>query len=188
MVYHSLRDFITSLERDNLLKRVSHPVKTHLEMTEIQRRLLQQGGVAVLFEKPVMPDGSISNIPVLVNLFGTVERVARGITNGNKVRTTGSDLREIGEMLAFLQKPEPPKGFRDALGMLPFIKNIASMRTTTKSKPPCQEIIYRGNDIDLSKFPIQGCWPNEPAPLITWPLIVTKGPSDTREDNFNLGI
>jgi len=188
MAYKSLRDFMVELEKKGLLKRVSVPVSTHLEMTEIQRRLLKDGGVAVLFEKPIMPDGSISDIPVLVNLFGTVERVARGITTGNQTRTTGAELREVGHMLAFLQRPEPPKSFRDALNMLPFVKTVAAMRAVTKKKPACQEIILTGDDIDLSQLPIQGCWPNEPAPLITWPLIVTKGPSDTREDNFNLGI
>jgi 4-hydroxy-3-polyprenylbenzoate decarboxylase len=188
MSYKSLRDFIAMLEKDNLLKRVSEPVATHLEMTEIQRRLLQSKGVAVLFEKPLLPNGQISDIPVLVNLFGTVERVARGITTGNTTRTTAEELRQVGEMLAFLQRPEPPKGFRDALNMLPFVKTIAAMRASTQRNPACQQIILKGDDIDLNKLPIQGCWPNEPAPLITWPLIVTKGPSDSREDNFNLGI
>lgn len=188
MSYKSLRHFITALEKDGLLKRVTHPVSTQLEMTEIQTRLLKSGGVAVLFEKPIMPDGSISDIPVLVNLFGTVERVARGITTGGQTRTTGQELREVGEMLAFLQRPEPPKGFRDALNMLPFIKTVANMRASTQRKPACQEIILKGDDINLYDLPIQGCWPGEPAPLITWPLIVTKGPSDAREDNFNLGI
>jgi 4-hydroxy-3-polyprenylbenzoate decarboxylase len=188
MSYKLLRDFMLALEKDGLLKRVRYPVSTHLEMTEIQRRLLNKGGVAVLFEKPIMPDGTISDIPVLVNLFGTVERVARGITTGGQTRTTGQELREVGQMLAFLQRPEPPKGFRDALNMLPFVKTITAMRTTTQKNPPCQEIIFKGDDIDLHKLPIQGCWPNEPAPLITWGLVVTKGPSDAREDNFNLGI
>ena len=116
------------------------------------------------------------------------ERVALGITMGGKTRTKPSELREVGEMLAFLRQPEPPRGFREAWDMIPFAKTIMSMRPSVTSKAPCQEIIHKGDDIDITKLPIQGCWPNEPAPLITWGLVVTKGPSDKREDNFNLGI
>lgn len=188
MSYPDLRNFLEMLEKEELLKRVTHPVNTQLEMTEIQRRLLKEEGVAVLFEKPIMEDGSISDIPVLVNLFGTVERVARGITAGGKTRLTAFDLREVGEMLAFLRQPTPPSGFKAALDMIPLAKSVMSLSPKTVKKAPCQEIIYKGDDVDITKLPIQGCWPNEPAPLITWPLIVTKGPTDAREDNFNLGI
>jgi 4-hydroxy-3-polyprenylbenzoate decarboxylase len=188
MAYTSLRDFIAFLEADKQLVRVSHPVQTHLEMTEIQTRLLAEQGPAVLFEKPVLPDGRISPIPVLVNLFGTVERVALGVTMGGKTRRTAHDLREVGETLAFLRQPEPPRSLRDAFELIPLAKTIFNMRPSHTSRAPCQEVVLKGDDVDLSLLPVQGCWPNEPAPLITWPLIVTKGPSDSREDNFNLGI
>ncbi|MEQ1890685.1 MAG: UbiD family decarboxylase [Alphaproteobacteria bacterium] len=188
MAYSSLRDFIARLERDGDLVRVGAPVSTVLEMTEIQTRLLAQGGPAVLFEKPVMADGSISLIPVLVNLFGTVERVARAVTMGNVDRRTGHDLREVGETLAFLRQPQPPDGWREAVGMAPLLRTVMTMRPKTVRSAPVQEVVLTGDEIDLARLPIQTCWPDEPAPLITWPLVVTKGPGDSAEDSYNLGI
>ena len=190
MTYRSLRDFIALLEADGDLIRVSEPVSTVLEMTEIQTRLLASQGPAVLFEKPIMPDGQVSPIPVLINLFGTVERVARGVTIGGEDRRDAAALRAVGETLAFLRQPEPPQGLRDALDLLPLAKTVLSMKPSTKTLgvAPCQEVVLKSDDIDLTALPVQTCWPGEPAPLITWPLIVTKGPSDAREDGFNLGI
>jgi 4-hydroxy-3-polyprenylbenzoate decarboxylase len=188
MAYRSLREFLTKLEAEGELVRVKTPVSTVLEMTEIQTRLLATGGPAVLFENPVRADGSISPIPALVNLFGTVKRVAMGVTLQGKDRTTAHDLREVGELLAFLRQPEPPRGFKDAMGMLPTVRSVLSMRPATVKKAPVQEVVLTGNDIDLGRLPIQTCWPGEPAPLITWPLVVTKGPSAERQDDFNLGI
>ncbi|MCI5050577.1 MAG: UbiD family decarboxylase [Rickettsiales bacterium] len=176
-MFESLRDFIAELEKRELLVRVSEPVSTELEMTEIQTRLLAEAGPAVLFENVIGHD-----TPVLVNLFGTVERVALGMNRKPE------ELREVGETLAFLKQPEPPEGIREALEMLPTLKQAMTMRPKTVSKAPCQEIVLQGDDIDLSKLPVQTCWPGEPAPLITWPLVVTQGPSDAKEDGFNLGI
>ncbi|HBS36444.1 MAG TPA: UbiD family decarboxylase, partial [Parvularcula sp.] len=190
MSYKSLRDFMARLETAGELARVSHPVSTVLEMTEIQTRLLAGQGPAVLFEKPVMPDGSVSPIPVLVNLFGTVKRVAMGVTLGGEERTSAEALREVGRTLAFLRQPEPPAGLKDALELIPFARDVMAMRPATRAfgTAPCQEVVLTGADIDLGKLPIQTCWPGEPAPLITWPLVVTKGPTEAREDAFNLGI
>lgn len=189
MSYKSLRDFLEKLEAAGELVRVAAPVSVKLEMTEIQTRLLAEGGPAVLFEKPVMDDGSISAMPVLVNLFGTVKRVAMGVTLDGKERTTGEDLREVGELLAFLRQPEPPGGLKDAMAMLPLAKTVMAMKPSSRDwGAPCQEVVETGEDVDLDTLPIQTCWPGEPAPLITWPLIVTKGPSSAREDDFNLGI
>lgn len=188
MAYKSLRDFISMLESSGDLKRVSRPVSTHLEMTEIQTRLLARQGPAVIFENPVHPDGRASEMPALVNLFGTVERVAQAVTLGGEPRRTSADLREVGELLAFLRQPEPPRGLKEALGMLPLAKTVMAMRPQTVKKAPCQEVVLEGDDIDLDRLPIQGCWPGEPAPLITWPLVVTKGPSEDKQDDFNLGI
>jgi len=157
-------------------------------MTEIQTRLLAEGGPAVLFENVIRADGEPSDMPCLVNLFGTVKRVAMGVTLGGEARTTAGELREVGEILAFLRQPVPPKGFADALEMLPLVKTVMSMRPKVVKKAPVQEIVWTGDQIDLTKLPIQTCWPGEPAPLITWPLIVTKGPGKDREDDFNLGI
>ncbi|MDP3368756.1 MAG: UbiD family decarboxylase, partial [Brevundimonas sp.] len=124
MAYKSLRDFMAMLEAEGELVRVSEPVSTHLEMTEIQTRLLRNGGPAVLFEKPVMPDGSISPIPCLANLFGTVKSYALGVTMEKKVRTTAAELREVGELLAFLRNPTPPRGLSDAMEMLPLAQTV----------------------------------------------------------------
>jgi len=188
MAYRSLREFLTRLEAAGELLRVSEPVSTDLEMTEIQTRLLATGGPAVLFENPIRADGQRSSIPCLANLFGTVKRVAMGVTLGGKERTTASELREVGELLAFLRQPEPPRGLKDAFDMLPLARDVMSMRPQVVKKAPVQEVVLKGSDIDLGALPIQTCWPGEPAPLITWPLVVTKGPSEAREDDFNLGI
>ena len=188
MAYRSLREFLVELEKAGELVRVSEPVSTVLEMTEIQTRLLATGGPAVLFEKPILANGEPSPMPALANLFGTVRRVAMGVTLEGRARTTAKELREVGELLAFLRQPEPPRGFGEAMEMLPLAKTVMSMRPKTVGKAPVQEVVLTGDQIDLSKLPIQTCWPGEPAPLITWPLVVTKGPSDSKEDDFNLGI
>src|SRR6202000_993874 len=188
MPYRSLRDFIARLEATGELVRVKEPVSTVLEMTEIQTRLIAEGGPAVLFEKPVKADGTPSAMPVLVNFLGRVRGVARGVTMGGHDRPTAKDLREVGELLAQLRQPQPPRSFGEAAALLPLVKTVLAMKPKTVSSPPCQEIIWRGDDIDLGKLPVQTCWPGEPAPLITWPLVVTRGPSDAREDNYNLGI
>jgi 4-hydroxy-3-polyprenylbenzoate decarboxylase len=182
MAYRSLREFITKLEAAGDLKRVTAPVCPVLEMTEIQTRLLAEGGPAVLFENVVGENGSPYDMPVLVNLFGTVTRVAAGMER------TPDRLREVGETLAFLRQPQPPGGWREAMEMYPLLKTVMAMKPKTVSKAPCQEIVLTGDDIDLAKLPIQTCWPGEPAPLITWPLVVTQGPGGDKRDTPNLGI
>jgi len=182
MPYASLRDFMARLESSGRLVRVREPVSTVLEMTEIQTRLLAEGGPAVLFEQPLRADGSPSPMPVLVNLFGTVERVAWGMDR------EPDGLRAVGETLAFLKQPEPPGGWREAMGMLPLLRTVMAMKPRTVARAPCQEVVLEGDAVDLARLPVQTCWPGEPAPLITWPLVVTKGPGEGREDAFNLGI
>ncbi|PIR37794.1 MAG: hypothetical protein COV35_08460 [Alphaproteobacteria bacterium CG11_big_fil_rev_8_21_14_0_20_39_49] len=181
MPYKSLRDFIAKLEKDGDLIRIKHPVSTELEMTEIQTRVLAEKGPALLFENVITPSGK-SDIPVLVNLFGTVERVAKGMD------CKPENLREIGETLAFLRQPEPPAGIKEAWDMLPIVKKALNMSPKTVRKAPCQEVVIKGDDIDLNKLPVQICWPNEPSPLITWPLVVTQGITKKGQDGFNLGI
>jgi 4-hydroxy-3-polyprenylbenzoate decarboxylase len=182
MAFDSLRDFMRQLESRGQLVRVSAPVSPVLEMTEIQTRLLKEGGPAVLFENVIHPDGGKYSMPMLVNLFGTVERVAAGMGR------EPSQLREVGEMLAFLKQPEPPGGWREAVEMLPLLKNVLAMKPKTVGSAPCQEVVLKGEDIDLGKLPIQTCWPGEPAPLITWPVVITKGPGEDKRDSTNLGI
>ena len=187
MAYQSLREFMERLERERRLVRVAEPVSPVLEMTEIQTRLLATGGPAVLFENVIGADGKPYPMPVLVNLFGTVERVAWGMNR------TPAQLREVGEMLAFLRQPEPPGGWREALEMLPLLKTVMAMKPKTVGRAPCQEVVLTGDAIDLGRLPVQTCWPGEPAPLITWPLVVTEGPSHAarggdKRDTANLGI
>jgi len=183
MTYNNLRDFINRLEKDGDLVRVTEPVSTVLEMTEIQTRVLAEGGAAIIFENVIKDDGTKSDIPVLVNLFGTVDRVAKGM--GKKP----DELRELGETLAFLRQPEPPEGFREAVNMLPLVKQLISMKPKTVNKAPCQEVVIKGDDVDLNMLPIQTCWPDDAGKLITWPLVVTKGPDNKdKVDNYNLGI
>jgi len=188
MSFRSLRDFVDRLERDGDLVRVRTPVSSVLEITEIHTRLLAEGGPAVLFETVTKANGTLSAMPVLTNLFGTVTRVAQGIGR------TPAELRGVGEMLAFLRQPEPPGGLREALELIPLLKTVLAMRPRTVSHGPCQEVVWTGDEIDLGRLPIQSCWPDEPAPLITWPLVVTKGTGaaatggGAREDGYNLGI
>ena len=182
MPYRSLRDFIAALEADGRLVRVREPVSTHLEMTEIQTRLLAESGPAALFENPVAADGRRFDTPVLVNLFGTVERVALGMER------TPDRLRELGETLAFLRQPEPPGGWREAAAMLPLLKSVAAMRPRTVRNAPVHETVVEGDDVDLSTLPVQTCWPGEPAPLISWPIVVTEGPGGDPADGCNLGV
>ena len=177
MAYSSLRDFIDRLAESDRLVRVKEPVAIAHEITEIQTRLLAEGGPAVLFENPVGNDGRSYPIPVLSNLFGTVERIAWGM--GREV----GELRALGDQLAFLRQPEPPGGWREALEMMPMVKTVFAMRPKTVSRAPCQEVVLTGDEVDLGLLPVATCWPGEPAPLITWPLVVTEGPG-----GFNLGI
>ncbi len=182
MAYRSLREFIDRLEAAGRLARIKEPVSSVLELTEIHTRVLAEGGPALLFENVTKADGTLSAMPVLTNLFGTVERVAWGMNR------EPHELRQVGETLAFLRQPEPPGGWREALEMFPLLKTVMSMRPKTIGRAPVHEVVLQGDDIDLSELPIQSCWPGEPAPLITWPLVVTKGPGNRREDDYNLGI
>ncbi len=169
------------LESREQLVRVAAAVSPVLEMTEIHTRLLAEQGPAVLFEH-VADSHRRYDMPVLTNLFGTVERVALGM--GRKPE----ELREVGETLAFLKQPEPPGGFKEALEMIPLLKTVLAMQPKTLKSAPCQEIVLEGDKVNLDLLPIQSCWPGEPAPLITWPLVVTQGPTGKREDAYNLGI
>ncbi|MGL6046267.1 MAG: 4-hydroxy-3-polyprenylbenzoate decarboxylase [Vogesella sp.] len=179
MKYHDLRDFMSQLEAQGELKRIPYPVSPHLEMTEIGDRVLKAGGPALLFTQPQAGDKRY-DMPVLANLFGTPKRVAMGM-GANDVLA----LREIGQTLAYLKEPEPPKGFRDAWDKLPLLKQVLSMAPKEVRKAPCQEIVWEDAEVDLSRLPIQHCWPGDVAPLITWGLTVTRGPHKKRQ---NLGI
>ncbi|WP_097462056.1 4-hydroxy-3-polyprenylbenzoate decarboxylase [Mangrovitalea sediminis] len=175
MTYKDLRDFIDQLEKAGELKRISVPVDPVLEMTEICDRTLRRGGPALLFENPKGFD-----IPVLGNLFGTPKRVAMGMG-----RADVASLREIGQLLAFLKEPEPPKGFRDAFEKLPIFRQVMKMGPKVLRSAPCQDVVIEADDVDLYRLPIQTCWPGDAGPLVTWPLVITRGPEKERQ---NLGI
>jgi 4-hydroxy-3-polyprenylbenzoate decarboxylase len=178
--YKDLRDFISQLEKNNDLKRIDTPVSSFLEMTEISDRVLKAEGPALIFQH-AMHDGKKSDMPVLTNLFGTPTRVAQGMGAAD---TTA--LRDIGELLASLREPEAPKGFKDALAKVSMLKAaLWDMSPKNVRGAPCQEIVWEGNDVDLAKLPIQTCWPGDVAPLLTWGLVITRGPNAKRQ---NLGI
>jgi 4-hydroxy-3-polyprenylbenzoate decarboxylase len=175
MVYRDLRDFIAQLEQLGELRRVSAAVSPYLEMTALCDRTLRAGGPALLFENPTG-----HSMPVLGNLFGTTRRVALGM-GVNDV----SELRQFGEVLASLKEPEAPKGFKDLMGLGSMVKTLWHMAPKEQRSAPCQDVVWEGNDVDLARLPIQHCWPDDVAPLITWGLVITKGPHKARQ---NLGI
>lgn len=184
MKYNDLRDFVTQLEAHGELRRIAVPVDTHLEMTEIADRVLRAGGPALLFEKPVTR-GVPQAVPVLANLFGTPQRVAMGMGEDVADGDWRTPLREVGKLLAFLKEPEPPRGLRDAWEKWPVLKQVLNMAPKETRSAPCQQVVWEGDEVDLAKLPIQHCWPGDAAPLITWGLVVTRGPHKKRQ---NLGI
>lgn len=175
MKYACLREFIEQIEKQGELKRIKALVSPHLEMTVISDRVLRQKGPALLFENPAG-----FSMPVLTNLFGTPHRVALGMGQ-NDVNC----LKEVGKLLAALKEPEPPKGFKDAINKIPFYKQVVNMAPKMVSKAPCFDVVFEGDEVDLTKLPIQHCWPGDVAPLITWGLVTTKGPHQKRQ---NMGI
>jgi 4-hydroxy-3-polyprenylbenzoate decarboxylase len=175
MNFSNFRDFLDYLEQHGELKRISFPVNPYLEMTEIADRVLRSEGPALLFENPIGYD-----MPVLCNLFGTAKRVAMGMG-----RKDTSALREIGELLAFLREPDPPKGIRQFFNVLPKYKQVLNMPVKRRSSAPCQEMVFKDDDVDLTRLPIMHCWPDDVAPLLSWGLTITKGPYKERQ---NVGI
>ncbi len=175
MRYKDLRDFLRQLEAMGELKRIPAEVDPKLEMTEVSDRVLRAGGPALLFERP-----RGHTIPVLTNLFGTVRRVALGMGEEDPGR-----LREIGRLLAYLKEPEPPRGLRDAWEKWPILKQVLHMAPKEVKSPPCQEVVWEGDEVDLARLPIMTCWPGDAGPLVTWGLTITRGPLKDRQ---NLGI
>ncbi|MCD6657626.1 4-hydroxy-3-polyprenylbenzoate decarboxylase [Vibrio cholerae] len=175
MNFKDLRDFLDYLEQRGELKRITHPIDPHYEMTEISDRTLRAKGPALLFENPLGYD-----FPVLTNLFGTPERVAMGMG-----RQQVQDLRDVGQWLAYLKEPEPPRGLKELIEKLPVFKQVLNMPVKRLRRAPCQEIVWQGDEVDLDKIPVMSCWPDDVAPLLTWGLTITRGPHKKRQ---NLGI
>ena len=175
MIFKDLRDFIAALEKEGELKRISTEVSSHLEVTEISDRTLKSQGPALLFENI-----KGSSIPLLANLFGSARRIALGMGQDNL-----DGLRDVGKLLAFLKEPKPPSGWKDLWENLPNYKSVLNISPYVKHSAPCQEVVIKDEEVDLSIFPIQTSWPGDAGPLVTWPLVITKGPDKERQ---NLGI
>ena len=175
MIFKDLRDFIAALEKEGELKRISTEVSSHLEVTEISDRTLKSQGPALLFENI-----KGSSIPLLANLFGSARRIALGMGQDNL-----DGLRDVGKLLAFLKEPKPPSGWKDLWENLPNYKSVLHISPNVKHSAPCQEVVIKDEEVDLSIFPIQTSWPGDAGPLVTWPLVITKGPDKERQ---NLGI
>ncbi len=182
--FADLRAFLTFLEGKGQLVRTDRPVSTVLEMTEIHRRLIREGGPAVIFERAVTGQGKRAAMPVVLNLFGTMERTAWAMG------AEPDGLRELGRRLAFLRQPEPPKGLKGAWEQIPILREALNMRPRVVTRAPCQQQVFTGHEASLDDLPIQTCWPGEPAPLITWPLVITRPPDAPLEDTgaCNIGV
>ncbi|MEX2469924.1 MAG: 4-hydroxy-3-polyprenylbenzoate decarboxylase [Pseudohongiellaceae bacterium] len=175
MSCNDLREFIDLLEAEGELKRIATEVDPYLEVTEIADRTLRRGGPALLFENPRNPD-----IPLLANLFGTTRRIALAMGQQDL-----DGLRDVGRLLAFLKEPTPPKGWKDLWQSLPSYRNVLNLAPNVKRSAPCQEVVIEEADVDLGMLPVQTCWPGDAGPLVTWPLVITRGPEKERQ---NLGI
>ena len=175
MSFKDLREFISLLEQEGELKRITSEVDPNLEITEIADRCLRNGGPALLFENP-----KGSSVPLLANLFGNTKRIALAMGQQDL-----EGLRDVGRLLAFLKEPSPPKGWRDLWQSLPSYKNVLNMPPAVRKTAPCQEVVIAEEDVDLGFLPIQTCWPGDAGPLVTWPLVITRGPEKDRQ---NLGI
>ncbi len=185
MKYRDLRDFIAQLESTGRLQNVAQPVSVHLDMTELSDRTLRAGGPALLFRTPLNKGGQPLSFRALTNLFGTPERVALGMGAADV-----GELRQVGQVLAGLKEPEPPKGLKDAGKLLQMVKAVWDMKPAVVRQAPCQEVVLQGSDIDLARLPVQHCWPGDAGPLITWGLVITRGPQSVAEPRRrqNLGI
>jgi 4-hydroxy-3-polyprenylbenzoate decarboxylase len=180
MKYRDLRDFMAGLERAGELKRVAEPVSVRLEMTAVSDFVLRAAGPALWFQQPVG-----YKISALTNLFGTPRRVALGM-GASEV----SELRDVGRLLASLKEPEPPKGLKDAGKLLQMAKSLWDMKPASVRRAPCHEVIVEGPEVDLGTLPVQTCWPEDAGPLITWGLVITRGPQGgaNARQRQNLGI
>lgn len=178
--YADLQEFVEELERRGSLKRIARPVSLVHEVTEIHRRVLAAGGPALLFEKPVNAAGEIVPIPLLANLFGHRDRIewSFGLNSG--------EIGRLADLLGELREPRPPRSLKEAMGKLPLLQSALALRVKTVSAAACQQVIWRGDDVDLGRLPIQWCWPGEPAPLVSWPLVITRSPEDPAD--VNVGI
>jgi 4-hydroxy-3-polyprenylbenzoate decarboxylase len=180
--FRDLRAFLGHLDRYGRLKRIAEPVSSVLELTEIHRRTLFRAGPALLFERLTRSDGTPSDMPVAVNLFGTAERVAWGLG------VSETKLSALGEVLASLRDPQPLDGVRDAVARWPLVKAALRTMPARVERPAVQEVVLRASEVDVFDLPVQTCWLGEPAPLITWPLVITRPPETEATSRYNVGV
>ena len=181
-VFSDLRDFVAHCEQHKALVRISEPVHMHLEATALQRQVMAENGPALLLEHPIRHDGTPSAFPVLINLFGTVERVAWALG------CEPNELQDLGAFLAFLRQPQPPEPSEIMAAIKPMFTVATSLRGKVQGSAPCQQIVKTGDEINLQELPIQGCWPGEPAPLITWPIVITRPEDSDAIKSYNWGV
>lgn len=182
-VYRTLGDFLAALDAAGQLARIDEPVSTVLEVTELHRRVIERQGPVLRFEQPIKADGTTSSIPLVTNLFGTVERVALALGGGGRER-----LLSVGRLLAELRQPTPPSNFGAALRQWPLARAALNSRPAIVTRAAVQSDVRQGTEIDLGRFPVQTCWPGEPAPLITWPIVITRPPGPVDASTHNWGI
>ena len=182
-ILRNIRDFLHVLERRGELVRIAEPVSTMLEVTELHRRTIEKHGPVLQFERPIKADGTASAIPLVTNLFGTVDRVSLAIGDGSR-----ESLRHLGIRMAELRQPTPPSGLKEIVQRWPLARTALNSRPQEVSHSPVQTVIKRGHDVDLGYLPVQTCWPGEPAPLITWPIVITRPPGEVNARSHNWGI
>ena len=182
-VYRTLGDFLAALDAAGQVTRINEPVSTVLDVTELHRRVIERQGPVLRFEQPIKADGATSSMPLVTNLFGTVERVAFALGGGGRER-----LLSVGRLLAQLRGPTPPVNLRDALRQWPLARAALNSRPALAANAPVQADIRQGLEIDLGRLPVQTCWPGEPAPLITWPIVITRPPGPVDASTHNWGI
>lgn len=182
-IYRSLGDFLAVLDAAGQLARIQEPVSTVLDITELHRRVIERQGPVLCIERPIKADGSTSAIPLVTNLFGTVDRIALALGGGGRER-----LLSVGKLVAELRQPRPPADLRDALRQWPLARAALTSRPVIVTNPIVQTDIRRGSQIDIGRLPVQTCWPGEPAPLITWPIVITRPPGPLDASTHNWGI
>ena len=172
MALDTLSDFIAAVDRTGELRRVTHPVRAHLELCEVADRVSKRpgGGDALLFEHVLLRDGTRSAYPVAINLFGSMRRMALALGV--------ADLDEHGRRITDLLDLKVPEGLLGKLSMVPRLFEVSKFPPRVKSgSAPCQEVVWRGDEVDLDKIPVLTCWPEDGGPYITLTMCVSKDPA-----------
>jgi 4-hydroxy-3-polyprenylbenzoate decarboxylase len=176
--FSDLSSFLAHLDREGAVRHVDSPVSMHLEATEIHRRVIAQGGPVLRFAAPLTNTSSLSPMPVVANLFGTVERVAAGLG------TDREGLVSLGHLLAWMRAPKAPRTLGEARSLLPAARGALWSRPRVSSDGRT----LRDVEPDLAQLPVQTCWPGDAGRLITWPVVVTRPPGGDDPADYNLGI